>query len=72
MAKLLAFEPSGPGKSDISEETLKTQSPYNAFFDEISMGLADRFDIDRTFINLTPKDVKGVRPYEDFGDEGLR
>ena len=69
MAKLIAFSPSGPDKSDINEEVLRTQSPYNGFFDEVSQGLAERFGIKRTFINETKRDVRGVNPYDDFGDD---
>ena len=72
MAKLLAFEPSGPDKSDLKDEVLRTQKPFNAFFDEVSMGLVKRFDLDRTFINITHRDVQGVNPYKDFSDEENR
>lgn len=66
MAKLLAFQPKGHDKPSINKEVLKTQTPYNAFFDEVSSGLAERFNFQRTFINETLQDVKGVNPYDDF------
>ena len=67
MAKLLAFDPSGPDRSDINEEVLLTQKSFNGFFDEVSQGLAERLGLERTFINETKKDVQGINPYEDFG-----
>lgn len=69
MAELLAFEPKGPDKPSINNEVLKTQAPLNNFFDEVSQGLSERFGFGRSFINETEKDVKGVRPYQDFGEE---
>ena len=67
MAKLLAFDPSGPDRSDINEEVLLTQKSFNGFFDEVSQGLAERLGLERSFINETKKDVQGINPYEDFG-----
>lgn len=68
IANLLAFEPKGPDKPNINGEVLKTQTPFNSFFDEVSQGISERFGFDRSFINKTKEDVKGVRPYEDFGE----
>ena len=72
MAKLLAFSPKGPNGTNLEDEVIRSQSPFNAFFDEVSTGLAVRLNLDRTFINQTPRDVKGIRPYQDFGEEEMR
>lgn len=72
MATLLAFQPKGPDKPSINDEVVRSQLPFNSFFDEVSQGLADRFKIDRTYINQTIQDLRGVNPYEEFGDDGQR
>lgn len=72
IAELLAFEPKGPDKPSINDEVKKTQTPFNGFFDEVSQGLAERFELDRSFINEKPQDIKGVNPYRDFGDGSQR
>ena len=72
MARIIAFDPKGPDKSDVNDEVLQSQTPFNGFFDSISQGLAKRFNFDRTFINETKKDVIGVNPYKDFDDDNIR
>lgn len=71
IANLLAFEPKGKDKSNINDEVVKTQTPFNGFFDYLSKGLSERFNFDRTFINETKDDVKGLNPFEKFGDNGI-
>ena len=72
MAALLAFEPKGPNVPNENKEVLRMQTPFNAFFDEMSQGIAERFNIERTFINKTQADVKGVNPYEKHGEDDAR
>lgn len=69
MAKLLAFQPQGPNKSNINGEVIKTQTLFNSFFDEVSFGLAERFNFERSFINETLDDINGVNPYEIFSED---
>lgn len=69
IAELLGFEPKGPDKPSVNDEVIRTQTPFNSFFDEVSKGLAERFEINRSFINETPQDINGVNPYRDFGGE---
>lgn len=47
IAKLLASQ--FGSESKINQEVLRTQTPFNSFFDEVSQGLAERFQIGRSF-----------------------
>lgn len=57
IVSLLAFDPKGPHTSNTNTEVLKSQTPFEDFFDEVSQGLADRFKIERTSINEIEKEA---------------
>lgn len=77
MQRLLAFKPVGfkENETDI-EHYLRSQNPgvyfahrdSNNFFDRVSQGLAERFGIERTFINENEQHESGIDPYSFLED----
>lgn len=64
ITKLLAFQLTGPEKSDCNEEVLAAHGQNNAFYDHVSFKLCEKLGFQHTFINETMQDIKGVDPYE--------
>lgn len=66
--KLLAFKPAAPEDKQYDDEVLAAHKGSNAFFDLVSQGLSERLNIQRSFLNQSKQDIKGISPYEFLED----